>query len=65
MESLCFQPGLIVLKLGRYFFCGFCDQKVHLSVSRTVINIDDVILGASNTVLHRSTEISVREGKQP
>jgi len=46
-----------MLKLGRYFFRGFSDQKVQLSVSCTVINIDDVILGASDTVLHRPAEI--------
>ena len=52
-----FPPRLNSVETWPIFLPRFCDQKVHLSVSRTVINIDDVILGASDTVLHRSTEI--------
>ena len=56
VKSLRFNPCLIMLKLGRYFFHGFCDQQVHLSISCAIINIDDVILGTSDTVLHEPIE---------
>jgi len=57
VESLSFDPDLVMTKLGCYFFCCFCDQEVYLSISCAIIYIDDVILGPSDALLDRSTEI--------
>ena len=57
VESLCFDLGLVMTKLGCYFFCRFCDQEVYLSISSAIIYIDDVISGPSDAMLDRSTEI--------
>ena len=57
VKSLSFDPDPIVTRLSRYFLRRFCDQKIHISVSCAIINIENVILGPSNSVLYRSTEI--------
>jgi len=61
VETLCFDPGVRVTKLDRYFFRGLRARESHFGISRAVINSDGVELSTSNVVLHGPPEIGAHE----